>query len=98
MLPAQVCNGVAVVLIQNFVPHFTDSCPDCRNYFQSVIVWGSGSAALLGLVAIISLMPWLIGTRRHDATLTVTVTPPTPTPAMLRVNEDPTERTPLLSA
>jgi hypothetical protein len=24
--------------------------PDCRNYFKSVIVWGSGSAAFLGLV------------------------------------------------
>ncbi len=89
----QVCNGVAVILIQNFVPHFTDTCPDCRNYFRSVLVWGSGAAALLGLLALLSLLPAIVGKRRDG---TVAVVPPAVDVGQLRVNEDLSERIPLL--
>ena len=87
----QVCNGVAVVLIQNFVPHYTDSCPDCRNYFRSVLVWGSGAAAFMGLLALLSLLPAIVGQRREG-----TVPGTSNQITTLRVNEDPTERTPLI--
>ena len=80
-----------MVLIQYFVPHYTDSCPDCRNYFRSVLVWGSGAAALMGLLALLSLLPAIVGQRR-EGTVPATSNQIT----TLRVNEDPTERTPLI--
>ena len=58
--------GVAIMLIQHFVPPHLDDCPPCRLYFETVLVWVCGSFAIGGLASVISLIPSQIGRRRRE--------------------------------
>ena len=89
-LTDKVSNGLAVVLIQHFIPTKIDTCILCRQYFRDVILYCCGGAALLGIIGIISLMKTTIGNRRVLANTTTTTT-------NLVINDDPDdERTPLI--
>ena len=62
--------GVAVMLIQHYVPPSVDNvdCPECRLYFANILVWICGSFALAGLLSVISLIQTEIGRRRNART------------------------------
>jgi hypothetical protein len=73
---------VAVVVIQKFVPD-VDS-PDYKPYFGNALSWGCGTAALLGIVSLLTLWSTVIGTRNLSST------------KLLLLGDDPTETTPLI--
>ena len=84
-LTDKVSNGLAVVIIQNFIPLDTDTCIKCRQYYRHVLLFACGGAALLGIFGIISMIKTTVGTRRaqfHHQTLVI--------------NEEPDETTPLI--
>ena len=54
-LTDKVSNGLAVVIIQNFIPLDTDTCIKCRQYYRHVLLFACGGAALLGVFGIISM-------------------------------------------
>jgi len=56
----KLSNGVAVTLIQTF--KCTTVCP---YYYRDVLLFVCGGAAILGLVALATLAPFQIGTRRQ---------------------------------
>ena len=58
--------GVAIMLIQHFIPPHIDDCPLCRKYFENVLAWICGSFAIGGLLSVISLIPSQIGRRRRE--------------------------------
>ena len=56
----KVSCGIALMLIQNQMP---DPASDDPDFFQFVLVYGCGGAAVLGLVIIALLCPMTIGRR-----------------------------------
>ena len=48
----KVCNGLAVVIIQKFVPD--SGSPLYSDYFANALSWGCGLSALLGIIALVS--------------------------------------------
>ena len=83
-LTDKVSNGLAVVIIQNFIPLDTDTCIKCRQYYRHVLLFACGGAALLGIFGIISMIKTTVGTRRAQFHQT------------LVINEEPDETTPLI--
>ena len=94
-LTDKVSNGVAVVLIQHFIPNDIDTCILCKNYYRDVIMWACGGASFVGILAAISLFPVTVGVRRGQETLNPTVI--VTQPSNSTINEDSDERTPLLA-
>eukprot|EP00095_Tigriopus_kingsejongensis_P012345 snap_masked-scaffold198_size266703-processed-gene-0.15 protein:Tk12345 transcript:snap_masked-scaffold198_size266703-processed-gene-0.15-mRNA-1 annotation:"mfs-type transporter c19orf28" len=60
-------NGVAVILIQQFIPNNVDTCILCREYFRDILFYVCGFAALLGSLAMASLYPFTLGERARDS-------------------------------
>ncbi|XP_047489327.1 major facilitator superfamily domain-containing protein 12-like isoform X2 [Penaeus chinensis] len=58
----KLSNGVAVMLIQNLNP-CTACCPMCSQYYRNIIFYCCGGAAILGLLAVLTLLPAKIGDR-----------------------------------
>lgn len=85
-LTDKVSNGLAVVLIQYNVPPKLDTCVECRLYYRDVLFFGCGGAALLAFFAILTLVPFMIGSRRSQTQVNVVV-----------VNSQVDESTPLIS-
>ena len=56
----KVSCGVALMLIQNEMP---DPAEDDPYFFQSVLVYGCGGAAVFGLLVVVLLWPMEIGRR-----------------------------------
>ena len=73
---------MAVVVIQKFVPD-TDS-PDYKGYFGNALSWGCGIAAVLGVIALLSLWSTVIGTRKFSAA------------KQTLIGDEPNETTPLV--
>ena len=95
-LTDKVSNGLAVVLIQHFIPSDIDSCILCKNYYRDVIMYACGGASLIGILTAISLFPTTVGLRRGQRNQNqpaVVVTQPSNS----TINEDLDERTPLLA-
>jgi len=96
-LTDKVSNGLAVVVIQHFIPTEIDTCILCRNYYRDVIMYACGGASLIGIFASISLFPVTVGVRRsrgeNQTNPTVIVTQASNT----TINEESDERTPLLA-
>ena len=72
-------NGIAIMIIQHSIPK-PCGCPDEGIYFQQVLVWVCGGAALLGFLAVVSLVPVKIGSRRRDTRVAVNRTLDVPEP------------------
>ena len=87
-LTDKVSNGVAVVVIQHFIPSTNDDCTDCAKYFRDVILYACGGSALVGIMASISLYNVTVGQRRNQ---------PRQTQENVMINEQPDERSPLLA-
>ena len=96
-LTDKVSNGLAVVVIQHFIPTEIDTCILCKNYYRDVIMYACGGASFIGILGAISLFPVTVGNRRgrgeNQTTPTVIVTQPSTT----TINEESDERTPLLA-
>lgn len=74
----KLSNGVAVVLIQNLNP-CVNCCPMCSTYYRDILFYCCGGAAVLGFLAVITLLPAKIGDRKKGRASEVTSTP-SPTP------------------
>ena len=85
-LTDKVSNGIAVVLIQHFIPSKIDTCIVCQQYFRDIILWACGGAAILGMLTAISLCYVTVGARRSRPTLVT-----------LNINQESSEETPLLA-
>ena len=59
-------NGLAVMLIQKFIPTDVDTCMTCRLYFRDVLAWVGAASALLGVLSMLSLARSRLGQRRRD--------------------------------
>ena len=92
-LTDKVSNGLAVVLIQHFIPPTIDTCDLCREYFRQIIMFACGGAAILGILAAISLIPVTVGTRRWTGANRNRIL----NTENGSINENTTERTPLLA-
>ena len=66
-LSDKVSNGVAVILVQMFIPTNMDTCIRCRMYFRDILFYVCGGAALAGLACVLSLASATVGRRRRDA-------------------------------
>ena len=89
-------NGLAVVLIQHFIPNDIDTCILCKNYYRDVIMYACGGASIIGILSAISLFPVAVGVRRGQENQnppTVVVTQASNS----TINEELDERTPLLA-
>ena len=62
-LTDKVSNGLAVVLIQHFIPSEIDTCFLCQLYFRDVILYACGGTAIFGIFGIISLGKTAVGMR-----------------------------------
>lgn len=62
----KISNGVAVILIQQFIPSNTDTCILCREYFRDILFYVCGGAALLGALSMAGLYPFTLGQRARD--------------------------------
>jgi Na+/melibiose symporter-like transporter len=83
----KVSNGLAVIVIQHFIPPTLDTCVLCRLYFREVLLYACGGAALLGTIGAVTLFPVVVGSRRmRPNNITVAAS----------VNETSNESTPLL--
>jgi len=94
-LTDKVSNGLAVVLIQHFIPNDIDTCILCKNYYRDVIMYACGGASIIGILTAISLFPVTVGVRRGQENQnqpTVDVTQASNS----TINEEVDERTPLL--
>ena len=94
-LTDKVSNGLAVVLIQHFIPNDIDTCILCKNYYRDVIMYACGGASIIGILTAISLFPVTVGVRRGQENQnppTVVVTQDSNS----TINEEVDERTPLL--
>ncbi|XP_042856101.1 major facilitator superfamily domain-containing protein 12-like isoform X2 [Penaeus japonicus] len=69
----KLSNGVAVMLIQNLNP-CTACCPLCSQYYRDILFYCCGGAAVLGFLAVISLLPVKIGDRSKGDTATSNTT------------------------
>jgi hypothetical protein len=49
----KTCNGVAVVLIQNFIPDPAN--PFYKEYFANALAYGCGAAVVIGIATLLSL-------------------------------------------
>ncbi|XP_069990072.1 major facilitator superfamily domain-containing protein 12 isoform X4 [Penaeus vannamei] len=58
----KLSNGIAVMLIQNLNP-CTACCPMCSKYYRDILFYCCGGAAVLGLLALLTLLPVKIGDR-----------------------------------
>ena len=65
-LSDKVSNGVAVILIQKFIPSTIDTCTDCQLYYRDILFFVCGGAAILGALCMASLIPYVIGERWRD--------------------------------
>ena len=86
-LTDKVSNGLAVVIIQNFIPLDTDTCIKCRQYYRHVLLFACGGAALLGVFGIISMIKTTVGTRRPQFCQSLVINDEV---------DEPDERTPLI--
>lgn len=86
-LTDKVSNGLAVMLIQHFIPTNTDTCILCRLYFRDIIFYACGGAAVVGVLSVCSLIPVAIGSRRTQLAVNVSVNDS---------DDESAERTPLL--
>ncbi|XP_063612231.1 major facilitator superfamily domain-containing protein 12-like [Penaeus indicus] len=63
----KLSNGVAVMLIQNLNPCTTNPiracCPLCSQYYRNILFYCCGGAAVLALLAVLTLLPAKIGDR-----------------------------------
>lgn len=64
----KLSNGAAIALIQDFHP-CTNCCPKCVEYYRKIIVFVPGGFALVALVALCTLIPQTLGTRRKKVTM-----------------------------
>ncbi|TRY78511.1 hypothetical protein TCAL_08125 [Tigriopus californicus] len=62
----KISNGVAVIVIQQFIPSNTDTCILCREYFRDILFFVCGGAALLGALSMAGLYPFTLGQRARD--------------------------------
>ena len=90
-LTDKVSNGLAVVLIQHFIPTKIDTCVLCKLYFRDVILYACGGAAILGILGIVSLSKTTVGRRRGSERSEAIVEE-----GPLSVNESVDERSPLI--
>ena len=65
-LTDKISNGVAVILIQHFIPTNMDTCSKCRFYFKDILFYVCGGAAVLGAIFMLTLYPYKIGQRWRD--------------------------------
>ena len=56
-------NGVAVILIQHFIPSNQDACIHCRDYFRDILFYVCGFSGLLGAAAMLSVIKKNLGER-----------------------------------
>ncbi|XP_068212734.1 major facilitator superfamily domain-containing protein 12-like isoform X1 [Palaemon carinicauda] len=63
----KLSNGFAVMIIQHFNPctnsPFGNCCPKCAGYFRDVLFYYCGGAAVLCVIALLTLLPFKIGSR-----------------------------------
>ena len=63
-LTDKFANGLAVMAVQSIEPNFDEecnSCVSCHPFFAQVLFYACGGAALLGALAMLSLVPVTIG-------------------------------------
>jgi hypothetical protein len=60
----KVCNGLAVVVIQKFVPD--SESPFYSDYFANALSWGCGFSASLGILALVSISPTIFALRDNS--------------------------------
>ena len=53
-----------LVLLKVLSLCYRNCCPECSNYYRDILFYCCGGAAILGLLAAISLLPVKIGDRR----------------------------------
>ena len=58
-------SGVAVMVIQHYVPSKHGDEDDLKEFYGNVMVWVCGSFALIGMLSALSMIPMRIGTRRN---------------------------------
>ena len=58
-------NGITIMAIQKMTPN-PCGCPKEINFYSNALVWTCCAAALLGMVAVGSLLPATIGSRKRD--------------------------------
>ncbi len=56
-------NGLAFVLIQNYIPTDIDTCIECRLYFRTVLFAVCGGAALMAAACAATMLPFRLGER-----------------------------------
>ena len=58
-------NGITIMIIQKLTPN-PCGCPKEANFYKHALVGTCSAAALLGLAAVLSLLPAVVGSRRRD--------------------------------
>ena len=61
----QVSNGLAVMVIQHYIPCLK-CCAACKWYFRDVLFFAVGGSALLGMFFMVPLVPFNVGKRWRD--------------------------------
>jgi len=61
----KLSNGIAIQLIEVFVPENMEECVICKFFYQTVMVYVVGAFVICAFVMILILLPQTIGTRRN---------------------------------
>ena len=59
--PSSIMVGVAVMIIQHYVPTTKGDYNGLKAYYGNVMVWVCGSFALIGMLSALSMIPIKIG-------------------------------------
>ena len=65
-LTDKFANGLVVIAVQSLVPGFPEECNHCDGcspFYSQVLFYVCGGAALLGILSMLSLVPFTIGRR-----------------------------------
>ena len=64
------CLGIAIMLIERYVPTNFDDCDDCRLYYNNILAWVCSGFSLAALISVISLFlcQMFFGSRKVDKT------------------------------
>ena len=62
--------GIAIMLIERYVPTNFDDCDDCRLYYNNILAWVCSGFSLAALISVISLFlcQMFFGSRKVDKT------------------------------
>ena len=62
--------GIAIMLIERYVPTNFDDCDDCRLYYNNILAWVCSGFSLAALISVISLFlcQTFFGSRKVDKT------------------------------